>query len=88
MAIGIYTAFLDVAMAGGSPALGWVGGHAGLRAAFLVSAVVGANTTGVVSNCAAGIASLGDSTAWATGSRVTERHDWIACADRARADGQ
>lgn len=47
MAMGIYTAFLDVAMAVGSPALGWVGGHAGLRAVFLVSAVVAACTAGV-----------------------------------------
>lgn len=46
-AMGIYTAFLDVAMAVGSPALGWVGGHAGLRAVFLVSAVVAACTAGV-----------------------------------------
>lgn len=47
MAMGVYTAFLDVAMAVGSPALGWVGGHAGLRAVFLVSAVVVACTAGV-----------------------------------------
>ena len=47
MAMGIYTAFLDVAMAVGSPGLGWVGGHAGLRAVFLVSAVVVACTAGV-----------------------------------------
>src|SRR5262249_26004840 len=40
LAMGLYTAFLDVAMAAGSPALGWVGGHAGLGAVFLVSAVV------------------------------------------------
>jgi len=47
LAMGIYTAFLDVAMAVGSPALGWVGAHAGLRAVFLTSAVVVACTTGV-----------------------------------------
>ncbi|VTO24017.1 major facilitator superfamily protein [Klebsiella variicola] len=34
MVMGIYTAFLDVAMAIGSPALGWVGGHLGLNAIF------------------------------------------------------
>jgi MFS family permease len=47
LAMGIYTAFLDVAMAVGSPALGWVGAHAGLRAVFLTSAVVVACTAGV-----------------------------------------
>jgi len=35
MVMGIYTAFLDVAMAVGSPALGWVGGHLGLDSIFL-----------------------------------------------------
>ncbi|MEN8505014.1 MFS transporter [Paraburkholderia sp. DD10] len=47
MAMGVYTVFLDVAMAIGSPALGWVGGHAGLRAVFMVSAVIVACTAGV-----------------------------------------
>ncbi|SAK84140.1 major facilitator transporter [Caballeronia fortuita] len=47
MAMGLYTAFLDVAMAAGSPALGWVGGHASLRAIFLVAAVIVACTAGV-----------------------------------------
>ncbi|WOD14144.1 MFS transporter [Paraburkholderia kirstenboschensis] len=47
MAMGLYTVFLDVAMAIGSPALGWVGGHAGLRAVFMVSAVIVACTAGV-----------------------------------------
>jgi len=47
MAMGLYTAFLDVAMAIGSPALGWVGGHAGLRAVFVVSVVIVACTAGV-----------------------------------------
>jgi MFS family permease len=47
MAMGLYTAFLDVAMAIGSPALGWVGAHAGLRAVFMVSAVIVACTAGV-----------------------------------------
>jgi predicted MFS family arabinose efflux permease len=40
LAMGLYTAFLDVAMAAGSPALGWVGGRAGLAAVFLVSAML------------------------------------------------
>lgn len=40
MVMGIYTAFLDVAMAIGSPALGWVGGHLGLNAIFLAGALV------------------------------------------------
>lgn len=39
MVMGIYTAFLDVAMAIGSPALGWVGGHLGLNAIFLAGAL-------------------------------------------------
>jgi predicted MFS family arabinose efflux permease len=47
IAMGIYTAFLDVAMAIGSPALGWVGAHASLRAVFLTSAVIVACTAGV-----------------------------------------
>jgi predicted MFS family arabinose efflux permease len=47
MAMGIYTAFLDLAMAIGGPGLGWVGGHAGLRAVFLTGAVIVACTAGV-----------------------------------------
>ncbi|MBB5415812.1 MFS transporter [Paraburkholderia atlantica] len=47
MVMGLYTAFLDLAMAAGSPALGWVGGHAGLRAVFLVSAMTVVCTAGV-----------------------------------------
>lgn len=47
LAMGIYTAFLDVAMAVGSPALGWVGGHTGLGSVFLVGAVVVSCTAGV-----------------------------------------
>ncbi|SAK79609.1 major facilitator transporter [Caballeronia hypogeia] len=47
MGMGVYTVFLDVAMAVGRPALGWVGGHAGLRAVFLVSAVAVACTAAV-----------------------------------------
>ncbi|ROP62027.1 putative MFS family arabinose efflux permease [Enterobacter sp. BIGb0383] len=40
MVMGIYTAFLDVAMAIGSPALGWIGGHLGLNAIFLTGALI------------------------------------------------
>lgn len=47
MAMGIYTAFLDLAMAVGSPGLGWIGGHAGLRAVFLAGAVIVACTAGI-----------------------------------------
>jgi MFS family permease len=47
IAMGIYTAFLDVAMAIGSPALGWVGAHASLRVVFLTSAVIVSSTAGV-----------------------------------------
>ncbi|WP_234465393.1 MULTISPECIES: hypothetical protein [Erwiniaceae] len=37
--MGIYTAFLDVAMAIGSPMLGWVGGDLGLGNIFLAGAL-------------------------------------------------
>lgn len=47
MAMGLYTAFLDVAMAAGGPALGWIGVQAGLHAVFLVAAVIVACTAGV-----------------------------------------
>ncbi|MHA6908146.1 MFS transporter [Ralstonia pseudosolanacearum] len=47
LAMGIYTAVLDVAMAVGSPALGWAGGQFGLGAVFLAGAMVVACTTGV-----------------------------------------
>jgi MFS family permease len=47
LAMGIYTAFLDVAMAIGSPGLGWIGVHVGMGAVFLVGALVVACTTGV-----------------------------------------
>ncbi|MBJ6135207.1 arabinose transporter [Ochrobactrum sp. Q0168] len=47
LAMGIYTAFLDVAMAIGSPSLGWIAGHSGLGAVFLVSALVVLCTVGV-----------------------------------------
>ena len=48
LAMGAYTAFLDVALGFGSPALGLVAGWAGLRAVFLAAALI------VL--CAAGIA--------------------------------
>ncbi len=38
LAMGIYTVFLDVAMALGSPALGWIAGRNGLSIVFVVSA--------------------------------------------------
>lgn len=47
LAMGMYTAFLDVAMAVGSPALGWVAARAGLGAVFIVSALVVLCTAGV-----------------------------------------
>jgi MFS family permease len=40
LAMGIYTVFLDVAMALGSPALGWVAGQEGLRSVFVISASI------------------------------------------------
>lgn len=44
LAMGVYTAFLDLALGIASPALGWLGGMAGLPSIFLAStvAVVGA----------------------------------------------
>ncbi|MGX7875208.1 MFS transporter [Mesorhizobium sp. ORM6] len=45
LAMGIYTAFLDVAMALGSPALGWAADRAGLSVVFLISAGVTFCTT-------------------------------------------
>jgi len=44
MVMGIYTAFLDVAMAIGSPALGWIGGHLGLNTIFLAGALAELST--------------------------------------------
>jgi MFS family permease len=49
LAMGIYTVFLDVAMALGSPALGWIADGEGLSAVFVVSAGV--------TVCAAAVAS-------------------------------
>ncbi|WP_315927878.1 arabinose transporter [Mesorhizobium sp. SP-1A] len=40
LAMGIYTVFLDVAMAAGSPALGWVADEKGLSAVFVIAAAV------------------------------------------------
>jgi hypothetical protein len=45
--MGIYTVFLDVAMALGSPALGWIAGKEGLSVVFLASAVVTFCTTAI-----------------------------------------
>ncbi len=39
LAMGTYNAFLDVTLGLGSPALGWLGGAAGLRSIFIASAV-------------------------------------------------
>jgi len=47
LAMGIYTVFLDIAMAVGSPALGWIADPHGLNAVFLVSAAVTLCTTAV-----------------------------------------
>ena len=38
--MGIYTAFLDVALGLGSPALGLIAGWAGLRSVFLASTLI------------------------------------------------
>ena len=45
--MGIYTAFLDVAMALGSPALGWIAGHIDLGSLFLASAFVVLSTAAI-----------------------------------------
>lgn len=47
LAMGLYTAFLDVAMAIGSPLLGWIAGRAGLGAVFIASALVVLCTCGI-----------------------------------------
>jgi MFS family permease len=39
LVMGVFTAFLDLALGLGSPALGWVAGVFGLRSVFLVSAI-------------------------------------------------
>jgi predicted MFS family arabinose efflux permease len=40
LAMGLYTACLDLALGFGSPALGWIAGHANLDAVFGISAAV------------------------------------------------
>lgn len=40
LAMGIYTAFLDVAMAIGSPMLGWIADQKGMSSVYIVSAVI------------------------------------------------
>ena len=40
LAMGVYTAFLDIALGLGSPGLGLVAGEAGLGALFLTSALI------------------------------------------------
>ena len=47
LAMGIYTAFLDVAMAIGSPALGWIAGQFGLVSVFISGALVALCTAGI-----------------------------------------
>jgi predicted MFS family arabinose efflux permease len=40
LAMGAYTAFLDVALGLGSPALGWIAGWSGLGSVFLTGALI------------------------------------------------
>jgi MFS family permease len=47
LAMGIYTAFLDLALAFGSPLLGVVAGRAGLRSVFLASALIVLGTAAI-----------------------------------------
>lgn len=47
LAMGLYTVFLDVAMAIGSPVLGWIAAERGLSSVFTVSAVVVLCTAGI-----------------------------------------
>jgi len=47
LAMGIYTVFLDVAMAIGSPVLGWIAAEHGLNSVFTASAVVVLCTAGI-----------------------------------------
>lgn len=55
LAMGIYTVFLDVAMALGSPTLGWIADRHSLNAVFLVSAAVTLCTTAVALHLAYGM---------------------------------
>ncbi|MGX9943162.1 hypothetical protein ACTG4Q_11880 [Bradyrhizobium denitrificans] len=52
--MGIYTVFLDVAMALGSPALGWIAGQEDLSVVFGVSAGVNLCTAAVALHLAYG----------------------------------
>jgi predicted MFS family arabinose efflux permease len=54
LAMGIHTVFLDVAIAIGSPALGWVADGNGLNVVFLVSAGVTVCTTAMALHLAYG----------------------------------
>ena len=47
LAMGIYTVFLDIAMALGSPALGWIADWSSLKTVFIISAAVTLCTTAV-----------------------------------------
>jgi MFS family permease len=46
LAMGAYTAFLDVALGFGSPALGWIAGWSGLGSVFLAGALIVSGATG------------------------------------------
>lgn len=52
--MGIYTVCLDVAMALGSPALGWVADREGLSAVFVVSTGITFCTTAIALHLAYG----------------------------------
>ena len=45
VAMGAYTAFLDLALGFGRPALGWIAGWAGLGSVFLAGALIGSGAT-------------------------------------------
>lgn len=47
LAMGAFTAFLDLALGVAGPALGWVASGAGIQAVFLVSAVIVLSATGI-----------------------------------------
>jgi len=51
--MGIYTAYLDVAMAPGSPTLGWIADESGVSTVFVVSAGITFRTVAVASSCSA-----------------------------------
>jgi len=54
MAMGIYSAYLDLALGIANPLLGYVAGHQGLRAVFLVSALLVAGASVVATRMLAG----------------------------------